>query len=143
MRIVPSTRRLTGRLLGKDRTAECIVVVNDDGSASEVRYIETSPPPPDGDYTLIVRDEQRGRWRCQSGLSRTVKKDGVTVEVSIIRLEHEPQWSLEVVNSAGTSTVWDELFASDEDAYAEFERTVADEGMQAFLDEANVIPFRR
>ena len=55
----------------------------------------------------------------QSGLSRTVKKDGVTVEVSIIRLEHETQWSLEVVNSAATSIVWDELFASDEDAYAE------------------------
>ena len=39
----------------------------------------------------------------QSGLSRTVKKDGVTVEVFIIRLEHETQWSLEVVNSAATS----------------------------------------
>ena len=36
----------------------------------------------------------------KSGLSRTVKKDGVTVEVSIIRLEHETEWSLEVVNSA-------------------------------------------
>jgi hypothetical protein len=79
----------------------------------------------------------------QSGLSRTVKKDGVTVEVSIIRLEHETQWSLEVVNSAATSIVWDELFASDEDAYAEFERTVAEEGMRAFLDKGNVIPFRR
>ena len=30
----------------------------------------------------------------KSGLSRTVKKDGVTVEVSIIRLEHETEWSL-------------------------------------------------
>ncbi len=79
----------------------------------------------------------------QSGLSRTVKKDGVTVEVSIIRLEHESEWSLEVVNSAATSIVWDELFATDEEAYAEFERTVADEGMQAFLDKENVIPFRR
>jgi hypothetical protein len=48
-----------------------------------------------------------------------------------------------VVNSAATSIIWDELFASDEDAYAEFERTVADEGMQAFLDKGNVIPFRR
>jgi hypothetical protein len=48
-----------------------------------------------------------------------------------------------VVNSAATSTVWDELFATDEDAYAEFERTVAEEGMQAFLDKGNVIPFRR
>jgi hypothetical protein len=79
----------------------------------------------------------------QSALSRTVKNDGVTVEVSIIRLEHETEWSLEVVNAAATSIVWDELFATDEDAYAEFERTVADEGMRAFLDNGNVTPFRR
>ena len=79
----------------------------------------------------------------QSGLSRTVKKEGVTVEVSIFRLEHETEWSLEVVNSAGTSIVWDELFATGEDAYAEFERTVAEEGMRTFLDKGNVIPFRR
>jgi hypothetical protein len=51
----------------------------------------------------------------KSGLSRTVKKDGVTVEVSIIRLEHETEWSLEVVNSAGMSIVWDDLFASDDE----------------------------
>ena len=44
---------------------------------------------------------------------------------------------------AATSTVWDELFETDEDAYAEFERTVAEEGMQALLDKGNVIPFRR
>jgi hypothetical protein len=47
------------------------------------------------------------------------------------------------VNAAGTSVVWDEQFSSDEEAYAEFKRTVADEGMQAFLDQGNVIPFRR
>ena len=77
----------------------------------------------------------------QSGLSRTVNKDGVTVEVSIIRLEHETEWSLEVVNSASTSIVWDDLFASDEDANTEFERTVAEEGMRAFQDKGNVAPF--
>jgi hypothetical protein len=63
--------------------------------------------------------------------------------VSIIRLEHETQWSLEVVNSAATSIVWDELFATDEEAYAEFERTVSEEGMRVFLDKEHVIPFRR
>jgi hypothetical protein len=78
-----------------------------------------------------------------SGLSRTIKKDGVTVEVSIIRLEHETEWSLEVVNPAGTSIVWDQLFSSDDEAYAEFERTVAEEGMQTFLEKSNVVPFRR
>jgi hypothetical protein len=78
----------------------------------------------------------------QSGLSRSVKKGGVTVEVSISRLEHETEWSLEVVNSAGTSIVWDELFPSGDEAFAEFERTVAEEGMRTFLDKENVIPFR-
>ncbi len=79
----------------------------------------------------------------KSGLSRIVKKDGVTVEVSIIRLEHKTEWSLEVVNSASTSIVWDDLFASDDEAFAEFERTVAEEGMRTVLDKGNVIPLRR
>lgn len=75
----------------------------------------------------------------KSGLSRTVKQDGVTVEVSIIRLENKTEWSLEVINSTATSIVWDDLFASDEEAFAEFERTVAEEGMRTFLDKGNVI----
>ncbi len=79
----------------------------------------------------------------ESGLSRTVTKDGVTVEVSIIRLEGETEWSLEVVNDKNMSIVWDDLFASDDEAYAEFERTVADEGIRTFLDSGKVIPFRR
>ena len=79
----------------------------------------------------------------KSGLSRTVRKDGVTVVVSIIRLEHETEWSLEVVNAAKTSIVWDELFPTDEAAHAEFERTVAEEGMRTFLENAKAIPFPR
>jgi hypothetical protein len=47
------------------------------------------------------------------------------------------------VNAAGASVVWDEQFSSDEEAYAEFKRTVADEGMQIFLYRGNVIPFSR
>lgn len=78
-----------------------------------------------------------------SGLSGIVTRDGVTVEVFIVRLEHEPTWSLEVVNDAGTSIVWDDQFPSDEDAHQEFLRTVAQEGMRTFLDNGNVIPFRR
>jgi hypothetical protein len=78
-----------------------------------------------------------------SNLSRKVTRDGVTVEVVIGRLEGEAEWSLEVVNAKSTSIVWDEMFATDRDAYAEFERTVAEEGMRTFLDSGNVIPFRR
>lgn len=78
-----------------------------------------------------------------SGLSRTVQRDGITVDVNIYRLEEKPGWALEVVNEKGTSTVWDELFDTDEDANAEFLATIAKEGMTAFLDQATVIPFRR
>jgi hypothetical protein len=86
---------------------------------------------------------QREPNLVRSGLSGTVTKDGVTVEVSIVRLENETSWSLEVVNSSATSTVWDDLFLSDEDAYVEFQRTVAEEGIKTFLDRGNVIPLKR
>ena len=78
-----------------------------------------------------------------SGLSRVVQRDGVTVDVNIYRLEDRPGWALEVVNAKGTSTVWDELFETDEVANVEFVATIAKEGMAAFLDQATVIPFRR
>lgn len=42
----------------------------------------------------------------------------------------------------GTFIVWNETFLDDEEAYAEFERTVAEEGMEAFLDQSNVVPIR-
>ena len=78
-----------------------------------------------------------------SDLSGIVSKDDITVEVFIYRLENESKWSLEVLNNAGTSIVWDNLFDSDEDAYAEFQQTVEEEGIRAFLDNQNVIPFKR
>jgi hypothetical protein len=49
---------------------------------------------------------------------RIVTKDGVTVNVLIVRLENETEWSLEVVNSSGSSIVWDDPFPSDKDALA-------------------------
>jgi hypothetical protein len=78
-----------------------------------------------------------------SGLSRPVTQDGITVQLCIYRLENTPGWSLEVVNSAGTSIVWDDLLSSDDAANEEFLRTVAEDGMAAFLDSSTVIPFRR
>jgi len=78
-----------------------------------------------------------------SGLSRRFTQDAVTVEVHICRLETDAVWTLEVVNPKGTSIVWDDLFPSDDAANEEFLRTVADEGMAAFLDSAKVVPFRR
>jgi len=78
-----------------------------------------------------------------SGLSGSVTRDGITVDVNIVRLEDQLGWTLEVVNAKGTSTVWDDLFNTDEEAYAEFLQTVSDEGIATFLDQATIIPFRR
>ena len=78
-----------------------------------------------------------------SGLSRTVTIQGASVEVLIYRLEHDPKWALEVVNEAKTSTVFDALFDTDDEALQAFELTLAEEGIQAFLDRTNVIEFPR
>ena len=78
-----------------------------------------------------------------SGLSGYVTEDGIKVEVCIYRLEDEPNWALEVVNSNGTSIVWDDKFDTDDAALAEFQKTVLDEGMNAFLDGAEIIQFPR
>lgn len=78
-----------------------------------------------------------------SSLSRDVSGDDVTVRVEIYRLEDRPGWALEVVNDRGTSTVWDELFDTDDAADSAFRETVSTDGMVAFLDSATAIPFRR
>lgn len=53
-------------------------------------------------------------------MSGAFPKGGVTVHGHILRLEHEKEWSPEVVNLEGTSTVWDYPFETDVDAYSEF-----------------------
>lgn len=45
------------------------------------------------------------------------------------------------MNEIGTSSVWEALFDTDDEAFAAFQLTVEEEGMGAFLDSANVIPF--
>lgn len=87
--------------------------------------------------------EERDPNIVTSGLSRHVTQDGITVELCIYRLEDEPEWCLEVVNAAGTSIVWDDTFSSDDAANEEFLKTVAEEGMAAFLDTAKIIRFPR
>ena len=80
----------------------------------------------------------------RSGLSGVVSQDGVTVDVQVYRLDREPvEWSLEVVNDAGTSIIWDDMFPTDKLAYEEFRRMVAGEGIRAFIENTKVILFRR
>jgi hypothetical protein len=59
-------------------------------------------------------------------------RDGITVEVNICRLEHT-KWSLEVVDKHDNSIVWDGEFETDDDAHAEFLKSVETEGLDGVL----------
>jgi len=76
-----------------------------------------------------------------SDLGGKFEKDGISVELSIMKLEGSPEWTLEVINGAGNSCVWEEGFEDDKDAYIDFLQTVAENGIYFFLDECNVIQF--
>jgi hypothetical protein len=72
----------------------------------------------------------------ESPLSGTVTREGVTVRVEIYRLvEGDEGWSLEVIDHEGASTVWEDRFATDKEAYAEFYRTLETDGIRSFLGE--------
>jgi len=47
---------------------------------------------------------------------------------------------LGLIDAEGTSTVWDEEFTSDKEAYDCLMETIEKEGVSAFL-ETNVVPF--
>jgi hypothetical protein len=70
-----------------------------------------------------------------SPLCETVTRDGITVRVEIYRLAGRNEgWTLEIVDQENGSTVWDETFANDQDAYAEFQRTLQVEGIHSFAE---------
>jgi hypothetical protein len=68
----------------------------------------------------------------QSALSRIIREDCTEVRIDIYRLE-TTDWSLEVVDETGASTVWDDLFATDQAALDEALKTIREEGIRTFL----------
>jgi hypothetical protein len=64
----------------------------------------------------------------QSALSCTIREDDAEVRIDIYRLE-TTDWSLEVVDETGTSTVWDDLFPTDQAALDEALKTIREEGI--------------
>ncbi|AWN40751.1 hypothetical protein [Methylobacterium durans] len=70
-----------------------------------------------------------------SPLSGPVTQDGITVEVKIYRFVGDAgEWALEVVDQDDGSTVWNELFATDADAFQAFKAAVAEDGIASFLE---------
>jgi hypothetical protein len=81
---------------------------------------------------------RRSRWSGSKVImsplcKRAFKRDGLTVQVHIYRLEHGDKWTLEVVDRDSNSIVWDGEFDTDADAYKEFLRAVKTEGIDGIL----------
>lgn len=75
----------------------------------------------DDDYELI-----------SSPLEREVVRDGVTVRICIYRGEPENEWTLEIEDHTGGSTVWDDRFPTDQAALDEAMNTIEAEGIASF-----------
>lgn len=69
-----------------------------------------------------------------SPLCGKLKCDGTEIEILIYRTEGSTAgWSLEVVDEEDGSTVWDDLFDTDQAAMDEVMRTIEEEGISVFL----------
>jgi hypothetical protein len=76
-----------------------------------------------------------------SGLSRRVTVEGHDLKIDIYRSETDTHWVLEVIDEGGTSTVWDDLFPTDQAAIDEALKAIEEEGLSGFIDIGNVVPF--
>ncbi|MBB4184257.1 hypothetical protein [Sinorhizobium terangae] len=63
--------------------------------------------------------------------------DDVMVTICIYRpTGTNGDWMLEVVDQEGYSTIWDDRFATDRDAFEEFLATVKRDGIRSFLEQS-------
>lgn len=76
-----------------------------------------------------------------SGLSQRITVEGHELQIEIYRLEGEPKWSLEVIDEGATSSVWDDLFDTDQEALDEALKVIDEEGLSAFRDGGNIVRF--
>jgi hypothetical protein len=67
-----------------------------------------------------------------SPLCQSVTDEGQTVRFEIYR-GPDSDWTLEAVDSFNNSTVWDDLFATDEAALDEGLRTVREDGIESLI----------
>jgi hypothetical protein len=63
---------------------------------------------------------------------QTVTRNGKSVKVEIYSSGNN-DWILEVVDEEGNSTVWDDTFPTDAEAYAELQRTLDEEGIDSMI----------
>ena len=69
-----------------------------------------------------------------SPLSQKFEENGIEVDVLIYRIAGSSEgWALEVVDEEDASTVWDDLFQSDQEAFDTFMKEVAEEGLSGII----------
>ena len=81
---------------------------------------------------MIEKDEGALEF---SPLCANIKQGGFTVRVEIFRLPGHSRWSLAVFDHDSPSVVWSNDFATEQDAYAEFQRTLEMEGAASLLEQ--------
>ncbi len=69
-----------------------------------------------------------------SPLCREIIKDGTWIQVDIYRNENESGWILEVIDEENASTIWNEPFATDQEALDAVMEVIAREGIRSFLE---------
>jgi hypothetical protein len=69
-----------------------------------------------------------------SDLGQKVTANGITVEIVIYRLDDQTTWTLSVYDQEGGDTVWDDLFATEEDALKEAMRAIDEFGITSFAE---------
>ncbi|CAD7718569.1 hypothetical protein [Xanthomonas hydrangeae] len=67
-----------------------------------------------------------------SSLCQSVTGKGQTVRLEIYR-GPDSDWTLEAVDSFNNSTVWDDLFATDQAALDEGLRTIREDGIESLI----------
>ncbi|UXT48816.1 hypothetical protein FY136_05995 [Agrobacterium tumefaciens] len=71
-----------------------------------------------------------------SEFSGEFEDGGVTVLVDIYRPAGTQQdWKLEVISESDVVTTWNDLFATDKDAWEEFLATCEKDGIRSFLED--------
>lgn len=68
-----------------------------------------------------------------SPLCQTVTRDAVSLSIRIYRGREESGWVLELVDERGGSTIWDDVFPTDQAALDEALAAVESEGIESFL----------
>jgi len=71
-----------------------------------------------------------------SALNQKYTKNGKSVEIHIYRMPNT-SWILEVVDTYGNSTVFDDEFATDKDALSYVIEEIERDGIEGFIGSAN------